>query len=176
MPVLLFTITTLYSSRAGPVPTTYFKNYLLYIYLLSELVWYISAVYIALDAEPKSEEDIATWKDFENGARKLITKIVADACFSEAQCIWPFVEFLYSELNTAEDKFESNLADEDFVQDLLQKAGSCSQVSESSALVSILDSFKYFLGTDFCVGPTDVPLVLIILACCFHSWWLLLLL
>ena len=126
-------------------------------------------MYIALDAEPKSEEDIATWNDFANGARSLITKNVADACFNEVQCIWSFVEFLNSESNTAEEKFESNLAREDFVQDLLQRAGSCSKVSESSALVSILGSFKYFLGTDFCVGPTDVPLVLIVLACSFHN-------
>ena len=81
-----------------------------------------------------------------NGARSLITKKFADACYSEAQCIWPFVEFLNSESNTAEEKFESNLAREDFVQDLLQRAGSCSKVSESSACR---------------FGPTDVPLVLI---------------
>ena len=132
-------------------------------------MWYISASYVALDAEPKSKEDIATWSDFANGARSLITKKVADACYSEAQCIWPFVEFLNSESNTAEDKFECNLACTDFVQDLLQRAGSCSKVSESSALVSILGSFKYFLGTDFCVGSTDIPLVLIVLACRFHN-------
>ena len=79
------------------------------------------------------------------------------------------MEFLNAESITAEEKFASNLAHEDFVQDLLQRAGSCSKGSESSALVSILGSFKYFLGTDFCVGPTDVPLVLIVLACSFHN-------